>query len=177
MRLLLILSILLVSCNPVKQVLKDVNKFNKVAEEVIRRGYCVNDTIIKTEFKDSVVFKDTAIYLIDSVPCKDFDTIIGRSHISVSSGVLKFETKDSVVYRQKTVVNNIRDRALENILKIDIMKRDSSILDHLKSISDLNKTNEDLTWEARKWKIKFYLACIIGLIVVFRKPIFRMIGI
>ena len=33
------------SCNPVKRVLKNDKKFEIIAKEVIKRGYCVNDTV------------------------------------------------------------------------------------------------------------------------------------
>ena len=47
--LIILLPVLTLSCNPVKQVLKDTSKFNIIAEEVIRRGYCINDTIVETK--------------------------------------------------------------------------------------------------------------------------------
>ena len=50
--------ILLLSCNPVKQVLKDKAKLDKVAEVVIESGYCANDTIIQTK-SDTLVTYDT----------------------------------------------------------------------------------------------------------------------
>jgi len=42
------LSLILTGCNPVKQVLKDKKKLDIVAIEVIRQGYCVNDTVVET---------------------------------------------------------------------------------------------------------------------------------
>jgi hypothetical protein len=56
----LLLILLLLGCNPVKQVLKDKEKLDKVAEVVISSGYCVNDTIIKT-LSDTTITYDTII--------------------------------------------------------------------------------------------------------------------
>ncbi len=39
--LFLWLVLLIGSCNPVKQVLKDNQKFEIVAKEVVKRGYCI----------------------------------------------------------------------------------------------------------------------------------------
>lgn len=158
------LLILLLGCNPVKQVMKDQSKFDKVAEEVIRRGYCVNDTTVITETRDSIVYKDSIIERISSVPCKDFDTTIGRARIRVSSGVLTYSAKDSIVYKKKTITNTVRDRSLENILKGDISKRDSIISAKEAEISNLQIANKDLKADIRWWKFRlfFLLAVIIG---------------
>lgn len=155
--------LLLIGCNPVKQVLKDKTKFDLVAEEVVRRGYCVNDTIVIEKIKDSVVYKDSIIERINNVPCKDFDTTIGRARIKVSSGVLTYTAKDSVVLRVRTITNNIRDKKLEEILKGDISNRDSIILDYRKSVLNLQTANKDVKSDLA-W-IKFKLWGLIALIV------------
>ena len=69
----LLLIIILFGCNPVKQVLNDKSKFDWIAAEVIRQGYCANDTtiIIKSDtivkvdslievYSDTTIIKDTA---------------------------------------------------------------------------------------------------------------------
>lgn len=57
MRILLI-SLLFLSCNPVKQVLRDKEKLDAVAEVVVSSGYCANDTIIQTK-SDTLITYDT----------------------------------------------------------------------------------------------------------------------
>jgi hypothetical protein len=72
MRKLLIILVLF-GCNPVKQVLNDKAKFDQVAAEVIRQGYCANDTllIVKSDtlvkvdslnevYSDTTIINDTA---------------------------------------------------------------------------------------------------------------------
>jgi hypothetical protein len=156
-------------------VLNDRSKFDIVANEVIRRGYCVNDTLIIEKIKDSVIYKDSIINIVDSIPCKDFDTLIGRARIRVSSGVLTYSAKDSIVIRTHKVTNTVRDRSFENILKKDIFSRDSIINKLNKDIVDSEirnkETRADLSW----WKVRFALLCIAFGIVLFRKPIAKII--
>lgn len=60
------LLILLVGCNPVKQVLRDQDKLDAVAKVVVAGGYCANDTtyIVKSDTTiqvDTLVQNDTTI--------------------------------------------------------------------------------------------------------------------
>jgi hypothetical protein len=60
------LLVLLVGCNPVKQVLRDQNKLDAVAKVVVAGGYCANDTtyIVKSDTTikvDTLVQNDTTI--------------------------------------------------------------------------------------------------------------------
>lgn len=164
MKRLLINSIivfLLSGCNPVKSVLKDRIKLDAVAKEVIKLGYCVNDTVVITKVKDSIVYKDSIVEKIVNVPCKDFDTTIGGSRINISSGVLTFTRKDSVTYKTKIVTNTVVDRAMENVLKSEINVRDSSILSLGKEIDKLDDLNKDISSDMKWWKVRFF-----GLIIV-----------
>lgn len=164
--LLLLSSI--VSCSPVKQVLKDKNKFDKVAEEVIRRGYCVNDTTVVTEYKDSVVYKDSIVKVFRPVPCKDFDTSIGRARIVIRNGELTFKAKDSIIYQTRTVTNTVRDKSYENILKKDIQGRDTIIAAREASIKELRMANKQLEKDLSNSKWRFWLLVIaISVVIIF----------
>lgn len=171
----LIVILLIVSCSPVKRVMNDKGMFDQVAVEVVRRGYCINDTTIITQTKDSIVYKDSIIEQISNVPCKDFDTTIGRARIRVSSGVLIYAYKDSIVYRTRTITKNIRDKKLELILQKDIASKDSIILSYRNQVLDLRNANQELTWEHRKQVIKFWLLLIASVAVTFRKQIIKLI--
>jgi hypothetical protein len=155
--------------------MKDKDKFDQVAKEVVKRGYCINDTTIITDTKDSVVYKDSIIERITSVPCKDFDTTIGRARIRVSSGILTYSSKDSIVYRIKTIINNIRDKKIESILKQDIQSRDSAILSQKGIVFDLRNANLDLMEKNRKLMLRLWLLMIGGFVITFRKPLIKMI--
>lgn len=157
-------------------MLKDNVKFDIVAEEVIRRGKCVNDTIIETKEKEVVVYKDSIVKQIDSVPCQDFDTTIGTARIRVSSGVLTYTAKDSIVYKTKTIKQTVRDRSLENILQKDIDTRNKQI-DSLKaSVRSLQIEKTDLKNELRWLKLKFIGLAIAALAIIFRKQLIRLVG-
>lgn len=162
-KLISIIIILFVSCSPVKQVLRDSEKFNKVAEEVVRRGYCVNDTTVIVETKDSIVYNESIIEIIERIPCADFDTTIGRARIKVSSGVLTYTAKDSIVYKKQTITNTVRDRAYEKILEKDITKLDSMLINRNVLVHDLRNANKELKSELRWWKWRMIM--VVGLVI------------
>lgn len=172
-KLISIIIILFVSCSPVKQVLKDSEKFNKVAEEVIRRGYCVNDTTIIVETRDSIVYRDSIIEIIERIPCADFDTIIGRARIKVSSGVLTYAAKDSVIYKRQTITNSVRDRSYEKILQKDIAILDSMVINRNVQVHDLQNANKDLKSELRWWKLRMVLVVGLVLAIIVGKAFLR----
>lgn len=171
----LILILLLASCSPVKRVLNNKDMFDQVAVEMVKRGVCVNDTTIITQTKDSIVYKDSIIEIISSVPCKDFDTTIGRARIRVSSGVLTYSSKDSIVYRTKTINKHIRDKKLEQILQKDIASKDSTILSYKNQVLDLRNANLDLAREHRKQVLRFWILLFVSTAVTFRKQIIKLI--
>lgn len=167
---LILLAILFIACNPVKRVLNDPKKFEVVKEAVIRSGACVNDTTIVEVIKDSIIRKDSLIKEMIPVPCKDFDTTFGKTRISVSSGILKYEhtcDKETVI-RERVRTNTVRDKSLEDLLKKDIATRDGRI-------SQLEKENKEVKAESREnaadaWLYKVLLIAggVIGLGVFIR---------
>lgn len=163
--------ILLFGCNPVKQVLKDKAKLDLVAKEVIKKGYCVNDTTVIEKIRDSVVYKDSIIERINNIPCKDFDTTIGRARIKVSSGVLTYTAKDSIVYRVRNITNTVRDKALESILQQDIDLKNKEIDSLKNAVRSSQIENKDLRSENRWMTIKFWILLISALIIIFRRQI------
>jgi hypothetical protein len=148
------------SCNPVKKVMQDQKKFDIVAEEVIRRGYCKADTV--TEYRDSIVYKDSIIERIEKIPCADFDTTIGRARIRVSSGVLTYSSKDSIVY--KTTTKTIRDLAMEEVLRGDISDREAEIRSLKDQVLNSQIEKKQLKKDANFWRWRFWGA--LGLIVL-----------
>ena len=176
MRLLICL-ILLIACNPVRQVLKDREKFEIVKEAVIRSGACVNDTITIENTKDSVIYKDSIIEKTFNVPCPDFEkNMPDGTLIKISSGVLTYRhnCKEKEVIRTVTKTNNIRDRALENILKGDIQKRDSAIAAYVKLYSQTQEELKDAKKKATMLKLKFWAIILAAGVIIFRKQIFKI---
>ena len=169
--------ILLLGCNPVKQVLKDPVKFDQVKEAVIRSGACVNDTITIQPTHDSIVVKDSIIEIKTTVPCSDFDTTLADgTSIAVSSGVLTYRhsCKEKEVIRTTTKTNNIRDKSFENILKKDIDNRDSAIRVYMKLYTDSQFANKELKSSNTKLKFKFWLLVVAAGLIIFRKQIFKI---
>jgi hypothetical protein len=164
-------------CNPVSRVLNNKKMFDKVAEEVIRRNYCINDTITIEHTKDSIIYKDSIVETKTQVPCPDFEKAMpDGTLIKVSSGVLTYRhnCKEKEVIRTVTKTNNIRDRALENILKGDITKRDTAIAAYIKLLNDSQIANRDLKKENRNLTLKFWGIIAIAGVIVFRKQIFKI---
>ncbi len=94
----------LFSCNPVKQVLNDREKLDQVAEQVVRMGYCANDTTFITS-SDTTIQIDTLVQV---------DTAVQYETINDTIFVTKWKTRDilkSVVIHdtlKSVVVDNAR---------------------------------------------------------------------
>jgi len=110
--ILFVLLLWLVSCNPVKQVINDKAKLDKVAEEVIRQGYCANDTLL--------IVKSDTIVMVDSLIEVYSDTTI----INDTAYVTLWETKNffKTLTIHDTVKSVVVDNARVNILQADIKK-------------------------------------------------------
>ena len=103
----LLLLILLLSCNPVKQVLKDKAKFDEVAAEVIRQGYCANDTLI--------IVKSDTLVKVDSLIEVYSDTTIINDTAYITLWETKNFTKTFIVHDtlRSVIVDNARVRQLQ----------------------------------------------------------------
>lgn len=113
----LLISLFLLSCNPVKQVLRDKEKLDKVAEYVIENGMCANDTIIQSK-SDTLISYDT-IYEKGSDIIKNIlktDTL----RVPFTKTLVKtIRITDTI---QKVVVDNARINQLEAKLAIQTEK-------------------------------------------------------
>jgi len=103
----LLLIIVLFGCNPVKQVLKDKSKFDVVAAEVIRQGYCATDTLL--------IVKSDTIVMVDSLIEVYSDTTIINDTAYVTLWETKNYTKTFVVHDtlRSVIVDNARVRQLQ----------------------------------------------------------------
>ena len=103
----LLLIILLVSCNPVKQVLRDKAKFDEVAAEVIRQGRCANDTL--------VIVKSDTLVKVDSLIEVYSDTTIINDTAYVTMWETKNFTKTFTIRDtlHSVIVDNARVRQLQ----------------------------------------------------------------
>jgi len=112
----LLISIFLLACNPVKQVLRDKEKLDKVAEYVISSGYCANDTIIQSK-SDTLITYDT-IYEKNDIIRNILRTDTLR--LSFTKTLVKtIRITDTI---QKVVIDNARINQLEAKLALQTEK-------------------------------------------------------
>ena len=134
---ILIIALLFISCNPVKKVLRDRKMFDEVAKEVVKAGYCVNDTIILTK-SDTTVQVDT-LTLID----KEFEVKVYNDTTYITQWQTKYVNK-SVIIRD-TVKSVVVDNARIKLLQEDLIKANE----------------EKLNWKERANKTFGYLLLLI----------------
>lgn len=149
---ILLLSLLLFSCNPVKQVLKDRERFEELAKEVVKSGYCANDTTFIYS-KDTTISYDT-IYEKGSTIIRDIlhrDTLRVPTYKTIVKTITIRDTIKSVV------VDNSRIKLLEDDLAVISKKADEY---QVKAESRL------------KWLILILIAILIKILY---KPIKRII--
>lgn len=143
----IILFILFVSCNPVKQVLRDQEKLEEVAKVVVAGGWCANDTtyIIKS---DTLVEVDTLVKT---------DTITDTYILNDTTYVTKWKTRE--ITKTLTIHDTIKSYIVDNA-RINLLKAD---LDRVTKESEQHKQNATnrLFW--------FIIACIIILTLTLYK--------
>lgn len=125
-RLCMLLILILAACSPVKQVLKNPKYFREVADSVVKRGYCINDTFIETKYVETITVKDSLIhdssFLHDLQSVVDFDTTFPSGvRIKIDHGKIDIDCpqKTKTVLAHKTIIQTVRDRKLESILQAE----------------------------------------------------------
>lgn len=146
-----ILLLFLIACNPVKQVLKDKEKLDKVAEVVVKSGYCANDTTIITK-SDTTIQYDTS-YLTDTLI--DLRTIKDTQYVTLPKKVI---TRTITI--RDTITNVVVDGARVLLLEKDVNK--------YKTESAEWKELAKARWWYLFWIILF------SVIYLLRKPILRI---
>lgn len=117
MRYLLLL-ILFIGCNPVKQVLRDQEKLEEVAKVVVKGGWCANDSII--------IVKSDTIIKVDTLVEVHTDTEIRNINDSVF--VTKWKTK--TINKTLTIHDTLKSYIVDNA-RIKLLQADSSRLFNL----------------------------------------------
>ena len=123
----ILLFLLMGSCNPVKIVLNNNQKFEKVAKEVVKRGYCINDTVIVDVVKIDTIIQNN--YITDTISITTKDTVLpSGTSISVKNDKVYVKCPPTKNIVQTVTKNNyIRDVKLESILKTEITEKTDSI--------------------------------------------------
>jgi hypothetical protein len=124
MRYVLIL-LIFVSCNPVKLVLKDPVKFEAVADEMIKRGYCLNDTIYQHSSDTLEIHDTTTMVLVDTTVINDttylwetkFQTITKVRTIRDSIKAVVIDSAQVQVLRKQLAAANVLKEAAVKDMK------------------------------------------------------------
>ena len=98
-------------CNPVRRVLKDPAKRGQMAAEIIKLGYCTNDTTI-VEIHDTTLTIDT----ID-VPIIIVDTL------RMNDTLVFWETKYFDIIKTKVVTKQV-DRIVIDSAKVQVLQKE-----------------------------------------------------
>lgn len=167
------------SCNPIKRIVNDPVKMNEMASEVIRRGYCTNDTTIINLVSDTVYVKteeaiDTLV--IGDATCSFDTTLASGTRISFYNGYLAVREKIKVRNRviTQTVNNYIKDVALENILKTDIKRTRDSIDQLSNKIQVYKETNDILIEKSAKNRIYLILSWILFAVLILGRIAYKL---
>jgi len=141
----LLLIIVLFGCNPVKQVLNDKSKFDQVAAEVIRQGYCANDTLL--------IVKSDTIVMVDSLIEVYSDTTI----INDTAYVTLWKNRN--FYKTLTIHDTLRSIIVDNA-RVNQLQAD---------ISKITKESEEHKQKATHRLYWFIIACAIILFLILYK--------
>jgi hypothetical protein len=167
--LLGIVSFVTFSCNPVKRVLTTPKYYAQVKREVILRGECANDTVTQEILKDTIIYKDTVIH--DSfkvnMPMEcHIDTIVNDFSVYIENGNMWVKWLGQIPTRikEQKITHTVVDRAKEAILL-------DSCANQSRQIYGLN--NKISTH--RKEKFKLFAIIAILIIILFRKPLLRLV--
>lgn len=148
MKYLIIL--LLFACNPVKQVLRDKEKLDEVAEVVVKSGYCANDTTFITN-SDTTIIQDTAY---------QYDTIV-----NIKKDTQYVTLPKKIITRTITIRDTIKSIVVDNA-RINLLQK------------ELTKSNESLNeykqLAKERWWNLFWLITIFTIFIL-RKPIIKFI--
>jgi hypothetical protein len=138
------LVLLFVSCNPVKQVLRDQDKLEQVAKVVVKGGWCANDTTFITK-SDTLVKIDTFIRI---------DTQTDTKIINDSVYITKWKTRD--IIKSTTIHDTLRSYIVDNA-RVRLLQTDSARL-----------SNDVITWEGKARRRQLWIFALIGLFFLIR---------
>lgn len=143
MRYLLFI-LLIISCNPVKQVLRDQDKLEQVAKVIVKGGWCANDTTFITK-SDTLIKIDTLTY----VNTETYTQIINDSVY-----ITKWKTRD--IIKSVTVHDTIKSFIVDNA-RIRLLQADSARLN-----------NEIINWKGKARKRQLWIFGLIALWLLIR---------
>jgi len=139
--------LLFISCNPVKQVLRDQEKLEQVAKVVVAGGWCANDTTFITK-SDTLIEIDTLLNVKIEI-----DTQKVNEYVYIT----KWKTRDIV--KTLTIRDTLRSYIVDNA-RVRLLQADSTTL-NAKMNEYKRKANTRLSW-------LLSLLIIIGVYIYFK---------
>jgi hypothetical protein len=128
----LFLLLIFISCNPVKQVLRDQDKLEQVARVVVNGGWCANDTTFITK-SDTLIKVDTLVTT---------DTVNEVLIYNDSVFITKWKTRE--IIKSITIHDTLRSYIVDNA-RIKLLQADSVNLT-IKMNEYKHKANTRLSW-------------------------------
>ena len=135
----IILILLFVSCNPVKQVLRDQDKLEQVARVVVKGGWCANDTTFITK-SDTLVEIDTFVNVKIQIDTQKINEFVY---------ITNWKTRD--IIKSITIHDTLRSYIVDNA-RVRLLQTDSARL-----------SNEVITWEGKAKRRQLWIFGLIGL--------------
>ena len=133
------LVLLFVSCNPVKQVLRDQDKLEQVARVVVKGGWCANDTTFITK-SDTLVEIDTFVNVKIQIDTQKINEFVY---------ITNWKTRD--IIKSITIHDTLRSYIVDNA-RVRLLQTDSARL-----------SNEVITWEGKAKRRQLWIFGLIGL--------------
>lgn len=138
------LIILFVSCNPVKQVLRDQDKLEQVAKVVVKGGWCANDTTFITK-SDTLVEVDTLI----RIDAETYTQIVNDT-----TYITKWKTRE--IIKSLTIHDTLKSYIVDNA-RVRLLQADSARL-----------SNDSITWEGKAKRRQLWIFALIGVWLLIR---------
>ena len=129
----------LLSCNPVKQVLRDQEKLEKVAKVVVKGGWCANDT--------AFIVKSDTLVEVDTLVRVDVET--HTEIVNDTTYITNWKTRD--ITKSVTIHDTIKSYIVDNA-RVRLLQADSARL-----------TGEVIEWKA---KANNRLSWLISLLII-----------
>ena len=140
---LLLVFLIVTSCNPVKQVLRDQEKLEEVAKVVVKGGFCANDTTFITT-SDTLVEVDTLVRI---------DTLTDTYVFNDTTYITKWKTRE--ITKSITIHDTIKSFIVDNA-RVRLLQADSARL-----------TGEVIQWKGKADTRLSWLISLLVLIALF----------
>jgi hypothetical protein len=151
--------ILLNSCNPVKQVLKDSAKMQVVFDKGVELGWCVNDSIFTS---DTTILLDT-LHLVET----STDTVTVNDTVRITKTEYKTITK-TVTIRDTAIVEDFKRI---DLLQKKLQDKGNEIILFQEKLINKGKEITLIKQARNKWRLYFFILLGIIGVYLFRKPL------